>query len=50
MSIKQLRRLSQVKSVHLEVERPIKRISKERKPVPTTVSVEVQGTGSLKQR
>ena len=48
ISIKQLRRPSQVKTVHLEVERTLRRFSMERKPVPTTVSLEVQATGSLK--
>lgn len=38
MSIKRLRRPSQVQSVHLEVERTLRRFSMERKPVPTTVS------------
>lgn len=44
MSIKQLRRSSQVKDVHLKVERT----RMERKPVSHyRVSVEMQGTGSM---
>lgn len=47
ISIKQLRRAPQVKTMYLEVERTLRRFSMERKPVPTTV--EVQATGSLNE-